>query len=235
MRSKLQAFVSDCLIEHLAGCEIIEDSWPDWLKMLTGRRLQLDFYLPEMQVAIEVQGVQHYEMTPHFHSTPSDFDEIKKRDELKRQACAYQKVQLLTIDDSTDVLAVVRQLHSLWRNRPKAKPTRRKAGRRYAILASDSSRRFLVRRHFFEEMIALKRARKLDDHLAIANPDYTIQRVRPGANPVFRRQIIDVEEKSPPSQTQAERPRKSFFPEAWRAFLCSDRESPHPPIASEVA
>ncbi len=213
MRSKLQAFVGESLSKSLPGCDIIEDSWPDWLKLLTGRRLQLDFYLPEMKVAIEVQGGQHYRQISHFHPTRAHFDEAQRRDELKRQACAYQNVQLLAIDDSTDVVHVVGQLAKLWMDRsasrcnqltPEKREKQRSRGRRrkrYWIHSNDRAHTFEVGPDFFKEMLQVKRTRRLDGHNALARPEYVLWRECSKGNVVFQRRLVDVEEKPSPSTT----------------------------------
>lgn len=215
MRSRLQAFVGECLSKSLPGYQIIEDSWPDWLKQLTGRRLQLDFYLPEMKIAIEVQGEQHYRQISRFHPTRARFDEAQRRDELKRQACAYQNIQLLTIDDKTDAIQVVAQLAQLWteracfrgqlsdeqRERQKVRGRRRK---RYWIHTNDRAHSFEVSRQFFDEVILSDRVRRLDRHSALARPEYILWREWSKGTVVFQRRIVDVEEKSPPSTAQAE-------------------------------
>lgn len=67
---------------------------PDWL----GRQ-SLDFYLPEYKIAIECQGIQHFEPTDFtgkmLYDIDAKFDEIKKRDLRKRQLCEENGVKLL--------------------------------------------------------------------------------------------------------------------------------------------
>jgi very-short-patch-repair endonuclease len=229
VRSRLQAYVSECLSKSLTGCEIIEDAWPDWLQQLTGRRLQLDFYLPAMRVAIEVQGEQHYRLVHHWHPTQAHFEDMQRRDDLKRQACAYMGVQLLTIDDRTDVIQVVERLAQLWNNRTDYRsPITEEARRRqrirsksrhyYMVHAHDRSRHFVVSRVFFEELVSMNRVKRLKRNVAILLPEYQMSRnKRLGGFELKRRVPVDQEESAYPAP-QAKRKYKELA-EAARS-LC---------------
>ena len=50
-----------------------------------GTKLFFDFYLPSLDVYIEVQGVQHTKFNKHFHSSAAAFRGQKKRDRLKKE------------------------------------------------------------------------------------------------------------------------------------------------------
>lgn len=44
------------------GIDIFRNYRPDWLKNPTsGKNLELDFYLPHIPIAIEIQGQHHYD------------------------------------------------------------------------------------------------------------------------------------------------------------------------------
>ena len=55
----------------------------DWLKYK--RNMYLDFYLPEYNIAIECQGIQHYKSNAHFKE--EDVASTKVRDKLKYKLC----------------------------------------------------------------------------------------------------------------------------------------------------
>ena len=71
---------------------------PSWLTNPdTNRPLELDIYLPERNVAIEVQGLQHYQPLDFFGGQES-FDALQERDDLKRKLCAENNVRLIEYD-----------------------------------------------------------------------------------------------------------------------------------------
>lgn len=57
-------------------------------------RLSLDFYLPKYNIAIECQGIQHFEARDFFGGLNS-FTETKKRDNRKNNLCTENNVKLL--------------------------------------------------------------------------------------------------------------------------------------------
>lgn len=69
------------------------------------RKLSLDFYLPELNIAIECQGIQHFEPTNFFGSLKTKdeqntkFEEIIQRDKLKKELCESHNIKLLYFTD----------------------------------------------------------------------------------------------------------------------------------------
>ncbi len=63
-----------------------------------GQRLFFDFYLPTLNLYVEVQGVQHTEFNKHFHNDASAFKGQKKRDGLKKEWCSLNDNTLLCIN-----------------------------------------------------------------------------------------------------------------------------------------
>jgi hypothetical protein len=51
---------------------------------LLGSKLVADFFIPDMEVIIEVHGEQHYKHIPHFHKTKEDFYRAVARDACKK-------------------------------------------------------------------------------------------------------------------------------------------------------
>jgi hypothetical protein len=71
---------------------------PKWLlNPETGRSLELDIYIPEFKMAIEIQGAQHFRPLKFFGGE-SAFIEQQKRDNLKRKLCAENNVCLIEYD-----------------------------------------------------------------------------------------------------------------------------------------
>lgn len=74
----------------------IKDKKFDWLKYK--RALRLDFYLPEYNIAIEVQGQQHFKPIKYFGGE-KEFEIVKNRDEIKYNLCNEHGVEILYIND----------------------------------------------------------------------------------------------------------------------------------------
>jgi hypothetical protein len=68
---------------------------PDWLKYPpTGRNLELDIYLPERHIAIEIDGVQHGRYIAGMQKDFTYFITQQRRDMFKLEACQHRGVTL---------------------------------------------------------------------------------------------------------------------------------------------
>jgi len=103
--SKLQQQTSTLLSTYLGQYTIRENHRPEWLE-----GLELDFYIEELQVGIEVQGQQHFEYTPYFHNSYDDFLEQRDRDDRKSDLCQHHNIELYEVTDGEDVLDVIEDL-----------------------------------------------------------------------------------------------------------------------------
>lgn len=75
----------------------------DWL----GKQ-SLDFYLPDYNIALECQGIQHYEQVEAFGNT---LKEIQTRDKYKYRKCKLRGVQIRYIKyDTVDIRAKIKKL-----------------------------------------------------------------------------------------------------------------------------
>lgn len=71
---------------------------PDFLRnILTGHNLELDCYNENLKLALEYNGKQHYEFTPHFHKNEEEFNNQLYRDELKKKLCKENDIYLITV------------------------------------------------------------------------------------------------------------------------------------------
>lgn len=94
------------MISHLAKSvrESLEKALPNTLVKheeyvsYKGQRLFFDFYLPTLNLYVEVQGVQHTEFNKHFHQDAAAFRAQKKRDAMKKEWCALNSQTLLCIN-----------------------------------------------------------------------------------------------------------------------------------------
>lgn len=59
--------------------------------------LYLDFYIPQIKLAIEVHGQQHYEFCSFFHKNKADFALAKAKDEDKIEWCELNGIDLITL------------------------------------------------------------------------------------------------------------------------------------------
>lgn len=71
---------------------------PDFLKNpVTNTNLELDCFCRELGLALEYNGRQHYEFTPKFHKSKNDFYNQKYRDQIKKQLCYENKIDLIEV------------------------------------------------------------------------------------------------------------------------------------------
>jgi hypothetical protein len=76
---------------------------PDFLRNpVTGGNfnLELDCFDPELKIAVEYNGVQHYKYVPYFHKNKEAFLNQKYRDTLKGKMCKEHGVTLITVPNT---------------------------------------------------------------------------------------------------------------------------------------
>ena len=61
------------------------------------RTLNVDFYLPDLNIIIEYDGCQHYMFNTRFHKTLDDYRDQVRRDIIKNQYCKDNNIPLLRI------------------------------------------------------------------------------------------------------------------------------------------
>ena len=86
---------------HLDIVDNIKKTYP-FLKVVLEHKmprtiLRLDIYLPDISLAIEIQGIQHYEMNSFFHKDSSSFLEANLRDKEKKAIAANNNIDILYI------------------------------------------------------------------------------------------------------------------------------------------
>ncbi len=111
-RSKLETLVSRKLMLCFHGV-IKENTRPDWLISSQGERLELDFYIPELDLAIEVQGIQHFKPVPHFHKGQDSFASQVRRDREKKVICDRKGVNLVEIASEVDLENLISKVRSM--------------------------------------------------------------------------------------------------------------------------
>lgn len=120
--SKLHTAFREAIQEVYPDFPFAENVRPDWLRSDSGYPLELDFYFETIDMAVEIQGQQHYRYIPYFHGKLSGFDAQRRRDNLKKRICFKKQVVLLFIKDDeslSDVLKVIiSRVELLGRYRP---------------------------------------------------------------------------------------------------------------------
>lgn len=73
---------------------------PDLLRNpVTGgsHNLELDCYNPELKLAVEYNGIQHYKYSPYFHKNYEAFKNGQYRDYMKKQMCKENGIILIDV------------------------------------------------------------------------------------------------------------------------------------------
>ncbi len=90
---------------------IEENAHPEWLISKNLTRLELDIYIKEINTAFEIQGVQHFQFTPYFHKSISEFEEQKYRDEEKKYLCSGKGVKLIEVVTELDIDIAIKEMY----------------------------------------------------------------------------------------------------------------------------
>ena len=97
-KGKSERLFGECLVELLPDVEIWDARKYGWLmNPSTGYPLELDFYIPSMKIAFEVQGRQHYEEIEKWGGSDK-LSSQQHRDTLKRTLCEARGIVLYEYD-----------------------------------------------------------------------------------------------------------------------------------------
>tara|TARA_Y100001937_G_scaffold120782_1_gene178493 strand:+ start:1472 stop:1894 length:423 start_codon:yes stop_codon:yes gene_type:complete len=99
---------------HIAARNLLSDMFSGYTVLeevkLPGSRcpskksaLFLDFFIPNLQLGIEVHGQQHYEFCKFFHKTKAGFLTSLKRDFIKEDWCNLNQIELIVLKYSDSV------------------------------------------------------------------------------------------------------------------------------------
>lgn len=92
--------LSDRVLKDLSAALPYYKIREEYYIVYKGYGLYLDFYFPELLVAVEVQGAQHDYFVRHFHTDSSGFKASKFRDSLKKEWAEQNGVRLLDVRES---------------------------------------------------------------------------------------------------------------------------------------
>jgi hypothetical protein len=86
------------IMENLFPGHIFEKiRHPKLINPDTNRRLELDLYNAELQLAVEYNGPQHYYWMNFYHKTKDDFEKQKTRDAIKEGYCDILGITIIEI------------------------------------------------------------------------------------------------------------------------------------------
>ena len=111
--SKLENIISNLLSENKIPF-VRQKTYP-WLKYKGN--LFIDFYLPSYNIAIECQGLQHYEPT-EFFGGEAEFKERIARDSVKKALCEKNGIKMIyfshkngenILNDTDELLKIIKQ------------------------------------------------------------------------------------------------------------------------------
>jgi hypothetical protein len=99
MSSYIQNLVKKQIKEWFPDEELIENYRPDWLI-----GLEIDLYLPRLNLAIEVNGIQHYLNTGKFFKNNSQFEMQVIRDFVKERIILNESINFIKIRQGANLL-----------------------------------------------------------------------------------------------------------------------------------
>lgn len=93
---------TEILEKHLQR-EVLNNVRPDFLvNPKTKRKMELDVFDPQTNVAIEYNGIQHYKFPNKFHKSKEEFEAQQYRDDLKCKICKKVGINLISIPYTID-------------------------------------------------------------------------------------------------------------------------------------
>lgn len=108
--SKLQREVRSLLLMYFPSCDIEENTRPVWLTNEDGNRIELDFYIEHLGIALEIQGDQHFRYVPFFHKTLDVYNKTRRTDAKKKDLCTERNIELIEIYNEPQATQVVKDL-----------------------------------------------------------------------------------------------------------------------------
>lgn len=94
--------------------EILWEFSPNWLE-----KQRFDIYLPELNIAIEYNGIQHYEIKNNLFGGKEGFIKTQERDKLKREKCRLNNCTLFEVKydyDDNDYEDLVTNIETIIKN-----------------------------------------------------------------------------------------------------------------------
>jgi hypothetical protein len=90
-RSKYHIFAREEIKNVYGSYSILEEV------RIPGTILYLDFFIPLLDLAVEVHGEQHYKYIPFFHETKLEYYKSLKRDSDKIKFCEINNIRIVIL------------------------------------------------------------------------------------------------------------------------------------------
>ena len=84
----------------------------EWLFNKNEKKLKLDFYLPDLNIAIECQGLQHYILVPHMGGKKG-LEKRKENDLIKREKCYEHNIPIIYYGKKEKIKNITHLLNEL--------------------------------------------------------------------------------------------------------------------------
>jgi very-short-patch-repair endonuclease len=88
------------------GVAFTKGTRPEWIVSPKGKYLQLDFYMVELKIAIEVQGIQHER---DIYGDQVGHETLKKNDAIKAEICLKNGISLIRLNAKAIQTELVRR------------------------------------------------------------------------------------------------------------------------------
>lgn len=99
--SKKELLVARLSMAIFSEIEVIHNGYYSWIRSPKGQPMQLDVYIPQLKVAIEVDGKQHTTYSTYMHGKGkaglARFEYLQACDKLKDDLCSRAGIDLLRI------------------------------------------------------------------------------------------------------------------------------------------
>ncbi len=127
MTSQTEQLARDLFHHHFPFLRAVYNTRPDWLRNpKTGRRLELDIWMPQINVAVEAQGVQHSRPILGLQKDHADFMAQQARDAVKAEVCTNRGIELIAVTSfdltETRFPAIVRRIFTIADRATRADP-----------------------------------------------------------------------------------------------------------------
>jgi hypothetical protein len=97
----------------IEGLVVKENHRFDWLKSDLGKPMELDLYIEDLRIAVEVQGVQHSQYNPFFHKDIEGFKRQLSVDKQKRDLCSKHGILFYEIERENELLTLLTYIKTL--------------------------------------------------------------------------------------------------------------------------